>query len=202
MTEADLAVGPAKAASEARAVDLILELWAHRRSLPEPADPLGESGDRDHTSEERAAPADDRLHAAIASDLERMQTRLDELLNPWRESAPRDPDAKAEASAGPTRGSAATSAGATDALAGGAVVREKAEADTSDAESTPSEHTGPFWSSSSLTELAETQGVGPVEDLEGIAALWPSDDDPDELLDHVLAERAARRRAMGSAADR
>ena len=41
IVEASRAVGPDKAASEAQAVDLILKLWAHRRSLPEPVDPLG-----------------------------------------------------------------------------------------------------------------------------------------------------------------
>ena len=46
----------------------------------------------------------------------------------------------------------------------------------------------------SLTALAETQGVAPAEDLSSIAALWPADDDPDELLAFVLAERATRRR--------
>ena len=41
MSEADEAVGSAKAEVEARAVDLILKLWTHRRALPEPIDPLG-----------------------------------------------------------------------------------------------------------------------------------------------------------------
>ena len=41
IAEADRAVGPAKVASEAQAVHLVLKLWAHRRALPEPADPLG-----------------------------------------------------------------------------------------------------------------------------------------------------------------
>ncbi len=39
--EADQAAGPAKEACEARAVDLILKLWVHRRALPEQVDPLG-----------------------------------------------------------------------------------------------------------------------------------------------------------------
>ena len=42
LTETDRAVGSAKAASEAQAVDLILKLWVHRRALPEPVDPLGD----------------------------------------------------------------------------------------------------------------------------------------------------------------
>jgi len=41
IAEADRADGPAKAAAEQRAVDVILKLWAHRRALPEKADPLG-----------------------------------------------------------------------------------------------------------------------------------------------------------------
>ena len=78
------------------------------------------------------------------------------------------------------------------------MTREKTEAGTTREESTPSDRAHSFWSSLSLTELAETQGVAPVEDLEGLAALWPSDDDPDEVLAHVLAERAAHRRMAGS----
>ena len=41
IAEADNSVGPSKEAAEARAVDLILKLWSHRRALPEPVDPLG-----------------------------------------------------------------------------------------------------------------------------------------------------------------
>ena len=51
----------------------------------------------------------------------------------------------------------------------------------------------PFWKSLSLDELAEQQGVEAVSDLDEISALWPVDDDPDELLRHVLHEREARR---------
>ena len=131
ITEAEHAVEPAKVASEAQAVDLILRLWAHRRTLPEPVDPLGG----------------------------------------YREAV-----------------------GVPDRLVPGA--------DTADAETTRSDRSHSFWSSLSLTELAEAQGVAPVEDLEGIAALWPSDDNPDEVLAHVLAERAARRRVARSDTDR
>ena len=46
----------------------------------------------------------------------------------------------------------------------------------------------------SLAELAAEQGVSAVEDLDSIGELWPCDDDPEELLQHILAERAARRR--------
>lgn len=41
IAEADDLVGPSKETAEARAVDLILKLWSHRRALPEPVDPLG-----------------------------------------------------------------------------------------------------------------------------------------------------------------
>ena len=52
----------------------------------------------------------------------------------------------------------------------------------------------PFWSSPSLEELAEQQKVSPIKDLDEISELWPVDVDPDKLLDHILAERSARRR--------
>ena len=52
-----------------------------------------------------------------------------------------------------------------------------------------------FLSSLSLKELAEQQKVSPVEDLDEISALWPVDDDPDKLMDHILADRSARRPA-------
>jgi hypothetical protein len=51
----------------------------------------------------------------------------------------------------------------------------------------------PFWKSLSLDELAEKQGIAAVSDLDEISALWPMDDDPDELLRHILRERGARR---------
>jgi hypothetical protein len=50
-----------------------------------------------------------------------------------------------------------------------------------------------FWSPVSLDVLADQQGVLPADDLDSVSALWPADDDPDELLAHVLAERSARR---------
>ena len=77
---------------------------------------------------------------------------------------------------------------------GGDVVCEKSGADQGDARTTRSNRAHSVWSSPPLTELAEAQGAAPVEDQEGLAALWPSDDDPDEVLAHVLAERAVRRR--------
>ncbi len=84
----------------------------------------------------------------------------------------------------------------------GEVAREKTEEDMAGEESTHSDRARSFWSSLSLTELAEAQGIAPVDDLEALAALWPSDDDPDELLKHLLAERAARRRMVGSDPER
>ncbi|MCG3129467.1 MAG: hypothetical protein FLDDKLPJ_00199 [Phycisphaerae bacterium] len=51
----------------------------------------------------------------------------------------------------------------------------------------------PFWESMTLDELAERQGVSAVDDLDELSALWPVDDDPEELLHHVLHERAARK---------
>jgi len=53
----------------------------------------------------------------------------------------------------------------------------------------------PFWTSLSLEELAEFQGVQPAEDLDSISALWPVDDDADQMLAHILNERSSRRRA-------
>jgi hypothetical protein len=52
----------------------------------------------------------------------------------------------------------------------------------------------PFWTSLSLEQLVELQGVQPTEDLDSISALWPVDDDPDEMLAHILDERSSRRR--------
>ena len=50
-----------------------------------------------------------------------------------------------------------------------------------------------FWKSLSLEELAEQQGVSAASDLDEISALWPADDDPDQLLRHLLAERSGQR---------
>jgi predicted DNA-binding antitoxin AbrB/MazE fold protein len=58
----------------------------------------------------------------------------------------------------------------------------------------------PFWRSSSLDELAERQKVSPATDLNEISALWPVDDDPDALLDHILSERRFRRVAANAGA--
>ena len=51
-----------------------------------------------------------------------------------------------------------------------------------------------FWESVSLEELAAQQSVSTVNDLDEITSLWPNEDDPDELLRHVFAERAERRK--------
>ncbi|MGD9897094.1 MAG: hypothetical protein AB7T14_08495 [Candidatus Methylacidiphilaceae bacterium] len=56
----------------------------------------------------------------------------------------------------------------------------------------------PFWTSIPLEKLAELQDVQPVEDLDRIGALWSADDDPDQMLTHILEERSARRRVARS----
>ena len=314
IADADQAVGQAKSASEAQAVDLILKLWVHRRALPEPVDPLGgyrkavdvlgrlvpeanpwarfrrprtgdellhemfqlmgrivvaglvlthvsrsrpataeesnaleeeelylqsmleqwmqfiprpdptfevetdlvdteaaEDGgldgkseppgncdDQKQTSDEQVDLSDARLHATIVSNLERMQTDLATLLTRWRESSPCDREGNGEDSTVPKGGQVSTMTESMDDSGSGDSVRDGTGADPTEAEATRAEQGHSFWSSLSLTELAEAQGVAPVEDLDGMADLWPSDDNPDEMLAHVLAERAARRRAVGS----
>ena len=170
--------------------------------IDEKSEQIGDSDRQDHVSDEQAAPIDARLHAAIASDLEGMQNKLAELLTRWRKSSPRELEGEDENSVGLAGDCAATTARSLDAFGDGEVAREKTEADTAGAESTHSNRARSFWSSLSLTELAETQGTAPVDDLEALAAMWPSDDDPDELLNHLLAERAARRRMVGSDPER
>lgn len=51
-----------------------------------------------------------------------------------------------------------------------------------------------FWRTRSLEELAAQQGVVAVDDVDALAALWPADDDPDELLHYLLQERRERRK--------
>jgi len=53
-----------------------------------------------------------------------------------------------------------------------------------------------FWESSSLEELAERQGIDPVEDLDELSALWPEEHDPDAFLEYILKERSDRRRIV------
>jgi hypothetical protein len=52
----------------------------------------------------------------------------------------------------------------------------------------------PCWESVSLEELAEQQQVLPVQNLDEFSELWPVEDDPDELLRYIAAERAEQRR--------
>jgi len=51
----------------------------------------------------------------------------------------------------------------------------------------------PFWTSLSLEDLSALQGVQPATDIDSISALWPADDNPDQMLAHILDERSARR---------
>ncbi|MCY4453689.1 MAG: hypothetical protein OXC01_17240 [Immundisolibacterales bacterium] len=81
-------------------------------------------------------------------------------------------------------------------------VRKETRADESGAEAARWDRDQSFWSSVPLTELAETQGVAPLEDVESMVALWPSDDDPDDMLAHVLEVRAIRRRVVENDSDR
>ncbi len=55
-----------------------------------------------------------------------------------------------------------------------------------------------FWKSIPLEELAEQQGVSAVSNLDEISALWPADDDPDELLRYILLERSEGRKLQSS----
>jgi len=55
-----------------------------------------------------------------------------------------------------------------------------------------------FWESIPLEELAEQQGVSAIFDLDEISALWPADDDADQLLHHILRERTERRGLQSS----
>ena len=49
-----------------------------------------------------------------------------------------------------------------------------------------------FWESISLEDLAKQRRVSAVDDLDETADLWPADDNPDDLLQYILAERAER----------
>ncbi len=48
----------------------------------------------------------------------------------------------------------------------------------------------------SLAQLAAKQGVQPADDLDHLAALWPADDNPDELDAFIQEQRTARRSAV------
>ncbi|MBN2381434.1 hypothetical protein JXQ70_00995 [bacterium] len=50
-----------------------------------------------------------------------------------------------------------------------------------------------FWTSLSLEELVEIQGVQTAKDIDCFSELWPEDDDPDQMLAHILDERSSRR---------
>lgn len=50
-----------------------------------------------------------------------------------------------------------------------------------------------FWAAPMIEELVAEQGVGPVDDLDALASLWPQDDDPEAFLNFVLTDRKARR---------
>ena len=314
IAEAERAVGPAKAASEAQAVDLVLKLWIHRRALPEPIDPLGgyrkavevlgrlvpeadpwahfrrpdsrdgllremfqllsrivldglyltqisrarpvtaeesamleeeekylvsafeqwtpflrglrpkpeikaafpdtdragstepddkaerrgDSHDQDHTPDVLAATDDVHLHAAIASNLEQMHADLTKLLTRWRESQPCIRESTGENAMVHDGDREAVMTDPTSDAGNEEGVSERPNAEAPKTDSTRPDRSHAFWSSSSLTALAEAQGVAPAEDLGSIAALWPVDDNPDELLAHVLAERTDRRRVARS----
>ena len=88
-----------------------------------------------------------------------------------------------------------------DTGSGEGVSKERG-AEVAEADSLRQNRDPAFWSSLSLTALAEAQGVAPAEDPGSIAALWPADDDPDELLAFILAERAASRRVTKGDAPR
>lgn len=44
-----------------------------------------------------------------------------------------------------------------------------------------------------LARLIKQQGVTPIDDLDALSDLWPADDDPDQLMQYILNERAQRR---------
>ena len=127
-----------------------------------------------------------------------MHADLAKLLTRWRASRPRRHEGENENSIGLTGGRAETMTESMDVSGRREVVREETGADTAEAEATQSRRDQSFWCSLSLTELAEAQGVAPVEDLDAVAALWPSDDDPDDVLAHILGERVARRQVVRS----
>ena len=161
---------------------------------------LGDSHDQVRTPDEPEASDDAQLHAAIAANLEKMHADLAKLLTRWRESQPCIRESNGENAMVRDGGREATMTDSTSDAGSGEGVSNGPGAEAANADSPPSGHRHAFWSSLSLTALADAQGVGPAEDLDNIAALWPADDNPDELLAHVLAERTDRRRvAKGDA---
>ncbi|HEX9768362.1 MAG TPA: hypothetical protein VGA50_04220 [Kiloniellales bacterium] len=53
----------------------------------------------------------------------------------------------------------------------------------------------PFWRHTKLGEMLERQDVGPVTDLNELAACWPQDEVFDDALAELLQDRLARRKA-------
>jgi hypothetical protein len=49
-----------------------------------------------------------------------------------------------------------------------------------------------------LSRLIVEQGVTLIDDLDRLADLWPADDDPDALMNHVLLERQPVRPTINS----
>jgi hypothetical protein len=45
-----------------------------------------------------------------------------------------------------------------------------------------------------LNDLIQQQHVSPINNLDEVSSLWPTDDDPDLLLEYVLDERFERRK--------
>jgi hypothetical protein len=52
---------------------------------------------------------------------------------------------------------------------------------------------GEFWKGNKLEELVNQQGVKPVNNLDEISSKWPTDDDPELLLNFILEERMMQR---------
>lgn len=88
---------------------------------------VGDSGDRERSSEEQVGSDEVSFHAMIVSNLERMQTDLADLLTRWRESPPRRIEDEGENSVGSPGSCAATTDGSLDAPGDGEVAQEKTE---------------------------------------------------------------------------
>jgi hypothetical protein len=54
----------------------------------------------------------------------------------------------------------------------------------------------PLPSSIPLENLVVQQSVTPITDIDELSVLWPVDDDPDDLLSHILFERAQRQKSV------
>ncbi len=63
------------------------------------------------------------------------------------------------------------------------------------------DHAASFWENPTTEELIKEQNVAPADDLDAIGVLWPVDDDPDALLEHILSERRERRRVARDRTD-